>query len=227
MRVVTWNIRARGPARTAGIAARLDDLDADIAVVGAVPANGVGAKLRGFLADAGFEHQLAGEPPPRGTGLLVASRCRITAGEVDGPPVPASWLDVVGLPFRLGAVYAPGDEGDPATAGARARTLAWLVDAVAGWRDRPALLCGDLGGDASGSSGPRGGHLDGLLEDGWRDLFREATGERRSSPRPAARGRRHPDHALASPAFGTPRSVAYGEAGGLTDHRPLVVDVAC
>lgn len=218
MRVVAWNIRAGGAARTGGVVGRLDALGADVAVVGAVPPNGAGAKLRGYLAAVGLEHQVAVEPPPRGSGLLVAAREPIRQGELDGAPVPASWLHVEGLPFQLGAVYAPGPDGDPASAGARARTLGWLAEAVADWRDQPALLCGGFHDDP----------FEGLLRDGWRDLFREAHGDATDwswwSP---GGGPSRPDQALGSPALGALEAIAYGDAEGLSEHRPLLVDVAC
>ncbi|MPY92796.1 MAG: hypothetical protein GEV08_06920 [Acidimicrobiia bacterium] len=229
MRVVAWNIKAGGTGRTAGVVERLEALRAEVAVVGAVPPNGGGAKLRGYLEAAGFEHQVAVEPPPRGTTLLVASREPISAGSLDGAPVPASWLHVEGLPFELGAVYGPGQDGDPAASGARARWLDWLGEAVAEWRERPALLCGDFHTGRSGVDVEGvGGQFQDLLDEGWRDLFRERHGEAREwswwSP-DGSSGRL--DHALGSPALEAPVAVSYAGAAGLTEHRPLVVDVAC
>lgn len=226
---MAWNIRAGGTGRTAGIVERLEALGADVAVVGDVPPNGAGAKLRGYLLAAGFEHQVAVEAPPRAAGMLVAARAPIAAGEVGGAPVPATWLHVDGLPFELGAVYVPRPDGDLAGADARERSLAWLSQAVAGWRDRPALLCGDLHTDPPGSDGEAaGGQLADLLEDGWRDLARDGqgdVGERTWAGRdgaPAASG-----HALGSPKLSETVAVGHAGAAGLTQHRPLVVDVAC
>ena len=227
MRVVAWNIRAGG-ARSAGIVDRLSSLGADVAVVAGVRGDGEAAKLRGFLDAAGYEHQVSTEPPPRGAGLLVASRRPVRTGDVDGAPIPASWLHVEGLPFELGAVYGPIPD-DPTAVGASPRWWAWLTETLSTWRDRPALVCGDLrGASPEGDVGqhPGAGPVAGLLAGGWWDVVQggraaPSGGRCRTG---AAQGR---DHAFATPSLRTAVAVSRASAGGLSEHNPVLLDVAC
>lgn len=232
MRVVAWNVGGGG--RLNGIAERLEALRPDIVVICDYRASEAGAKLRGFLATIGLDFQVASETVPRSSGLLAASRTPIDHGAVDSPPVPASWLHVAGLPFELGAVHGPASGADPTTRSAQDRWWAWLGDAVAAWRHRPALLCGSFNAgrhwvDEPGCNFAAARQFERLLDTGWRDLYREQHGERRAWSSWTTEGTpRRADHALASPALAAPvQEVHYAPDGGLTEGRPLVVDVAC
>ncbi len=221
MRVVAWNIRAGGAPRSAGIVERLVALRAEVAVVSGVRSEGDAAKLRGHLDEAGYGHQVAVDPPSRGTGLLVASTGPVTVGLVEGSPVPASWLHVEGLPFELGAVHGPIGQGDPASVGARRAWWDWLAGAVADWRDRPALLCGSFPEAFPG--GAPGVAAGGERLDGWHDLSRVVRGPW-SAEGPSSRG----DRAFASPTLGGRVRVTSADGAGLAEHRPFVLDLdAC
>ncbi len=245
MRVVAWNIRAGGGARSAGVADQLARWRADVVLLSEFRATEPSRSLARVLAERGLRHQLttAGDDAPAANGLLLASRWPLRAAPGGAVPTDRRWLLArVGAPapFHLGGMHVP-------TQGSGGKYV--FHDAVLrvarDWSRGPALLIGDTNSGMPGIDeevpvfGPREARfLDALESCGFRDAFRHAHGRRRAYTWYSPNGRNgfRLDQAFLEPAllsrlvgvryvWGRPRGGATTREA-LSDHAALIVDLA-
>jgi exonuclease III len=225
-----------------GIAAALQDLGAEVAVLSEHRPNGRG-RLERHLDDAGFIHQIGGrDPNPKGhTGLLIASRVPVEDGELEFRSVTDSHrfrhLRVKG--WDIACCFIPGTQR-----GGHRKEDYWrfvLAELDPALRDRPSLLIGDLNTgvhyrDELGATFSYHQDFRELEERGWRDAWTERQPRGRPpgswwSPRYNNPFRL--DHALLSPAAPRSRTAEYPTeladgtrlcgTGTLSDHAPVVI----
>ena len=145
MRIVSWNIRAGGGRRAAGIADQIARWAPDIVALSEFRATPPSVELAGALVRQGLLHQLstASARQPHVNSLLIASRWPLArVRHAAAPGIDSSrWLLArVGSPcaVTLGAMHVPNR--------VTGRKFPFL-DAVLGvahtWRRGPALLVGD------------------------------------------------------------------------------------
>jgi exonuclease III len=248
VRLVTWNLQHGGGRRGPSIAQAVGSLAADVVVLTEYR-EASGEPLRRALEAAGLRFQLSPAPiASRVNSLLVASRTPLHEGDV-ARPVGASerWLHVHVRDHNVevGALYIPDARRG---SDAKQRYWAWLLEAAQGLLVRPAVLIGDANTgagaeDAEGAPFACSEAFLRLLEQGWRDAFRELHG---GTPAfswwsSAGNGFRL-DHAFLSPSLGRRLvSVEYPQRHGsgtythrigtqvfpygLSDHTPLVVEL--
>ena len=157
MRVVSWNIRAGGGQRVAGIADQIARWAPDVVALSEFRATPPSTELARALAQRGLSHQLctASAGLPRVNALLVASRWPLTRVRSRGAPIAEAgrWLlaHVAGpCAITLGAMHVPNR-----VTGRKFPFLDAVLGVAHGWRRGPALLVGDtrLGPDADDVSG--------------------------------------------------------------------------
>ena len=181
MRIVSWNIRAGGGRRVAGIAGQIARWAPDVVALSEFRATPPSAELARALAGRGFLHQLstASARQPNVNSLLIASCWPLARVRLRGAPVAdrGRWLLArVASPFpvTLGAMHVPNR--------VTGRKLSFL-DAVLGlahtWRRGPALLVGDtnsglidLDEEVPAFDVEEDGWIRGLEAAGWADGFR-------------------------------------------------------
>jgi len=189
MRIVSWNIRAGGGRRVAGIAGQIARWAPDVVALSEFRATPPSTELARALAGYGLAHQLSSASPklPRANSLLIASRwplrrIRLRAGFAHDS---GRWLlaGVAGpCVVTLGAMHVPNR--------VTGRKLPFL-DSVLGvantWRRGPALLVGDtnsglieLDEEAPAFDVEEDGWIRGLEAAGWADAFRHLRGEERA-----------------------------------------------
>ena len=180
MRIVSWNIRAGGGSRVAGIAQQLERWTADIVCLCEFRGTAASLSLAAALVDLGYVHQqtTAAAAPLAANGLLVASRRPLEVLTLHRAPLePKRWLSVrVGglQPFVLALMHAPNM--------VTGRKLDYLeaVELLAhGWRRGPAVFLGDTncGWPGIDEERPVFGAvtqrwLDSMVARGWVDAFR-------------------------------------------------------
>ena len=189
MRIVSWNIRAGGGTRVAGIAGQIARWAPDVVALSEFRATPPSVELARALAGQGLLHQLstASSRLPHVNSLLVASRwplrrIRLRAGFA---PDSGRWL-LAGVDgpcaITLGAMHVPNR--------VTGRKLPFL-DAVLGvandWRRGAALLVGDtnsglidLDEQSPAFDVEEDGWIRGLEAAGWADAFRHLRGEERA-----------------------------------------------
>ena len=250
MRIVSWNIRAGGGRRVAGIAGQIARWAPDVVALSEFRATPPSAELARALAGYGLAHQLssASAKLPRANSLLIASRwplrrIRLGAGFA---PDSGRWLlaGVAGpCAVTLGAMHVPNR--------VTGRKLPFL-DAVLGvahsWRRGQALLIGDtnsglidLDEEVPAFDIEEDGWIRGLEAAGWADAFRHLRGEERGYTWYSPNGRNgfRIDQAFVNSAL-RPRlrdaRHEWGRAPGgrgrcarrdaLSDHAALLIDLA-
>jgi len=241
MRILAWNIRGGGRE---GIADAVKAIAPDVAVLSDCrPSHHIG--LVALLRESGFEW-VVGTNRADVTGLLIASRTPLQPGPTSSRVLPAHWCHVW-LPDRhLSLVGIYGPLRGMAPVNPVQPFWAELAEAAEGLRGGAAILIGDLNTAAAPRDKttegalPAAKNLRRLLDDGWRDAFREANGDQMAYSYRDGRGEYRIDHALLSPSApttqraeyidaiaglslsGWPRSLA---APALSDHAALVIDV--
>jgi len=189
MRIVSWNIRAGGGRRAAGIADQIARWAPDIVALSEFRATPPSVELAGALVRQGLLHQLstASARQPHVNSLLIASRWPLArVRHAAAPGIDSSrWLLArVGSPcaVTLGAMHVPNR--------VTGRKFPFL-DAVLGvahtWRRGPALLVGDtnsglidLDEEVPAFIVEEDGWIRGLEAAGWADAFRLLGGSERT-----------------------------------------------
>jgi len=188
MRIVSWNIRAGGGRRTAGITGQIARWAPDVVALSEFRATPPSVELAGALAGQGLVHQLSTASPrrPHQNSLLIASRwplkrVRLRAGFA---PDSGRWLlaCVAGpCAITLGAMHVPNR-----VTGRKLPFLDAVLGVVNTWRRGPALLVGDtnsglidLDEEMPVFDIGEDGWIRGLEAAGWADAFRWLRGEER------------------------------------------------
>ncbi|MDO8474578.1 MAG: endonuclease/exonuclease/phosphatase family protein [Candidatus Rokubacteria bacterium] len=189
MRIVSWNIRAGGGRRVAGIAGQIARWAPDVVALSEFRATPPSVELAGALAGHGLLHQLstASAALPRANSLLIASRWPLARVSLATAPAAESgrWLlaRIAGpCALTLGVMHVPNR--------VTGRKFPFL-DAVLGvahtWRRGPALLVGDtnsglidLDEEVPAFIVEEDGWVRGLEAAGWADAFRLLRGGERA-----------------------------------------------
>ncbi len=248
MRIVSWNIRAGGGKRIAGILAQLLDWQAD--VIGLSEFRGTAASqwLAVELANAGYASQLSSVNPdlPAKNALLLASRVPIHS--IKAPHMPRNrerWLlaQIKSRPnLTLGLMHVP----NYTTPTLKYPFLNALLKMIGAWKLGPALLlgdsnCGKRDLDEENPLGPRFHRehdwIVGMEQRDFVDVFRHLHGERREYTWYSHRNNGFRlDHAFCSPQL-EPALKALQHCWGydpqqpgrrdvLSDHAAIVIDLA-
>jgi exonuclease III len=189
MRVVSWNIRAGGGRRIAGIADQIQRWAPDIVALFEFRATPPSAELARALAGQGLLHQLstASARQPHVNSLLVASRWPLARARHAAAPGGDSgrWLLArVASPsaLTLGAMHVPNR-----VTGRKLPFLDSVLGLAHSWRRGPALLVGDtnsglidLDEESPAFDVEEDGWIRGLEAAGWADGFRLLRGEERA-----------------------------------------------
>ncbi len=190
MRIVSWNIRAGGGKRAAGILAQLLEWRPD--VIGLSEFRGTDASqwLAVELANAGYSSQSMTVNPklPAKNALLLASRKPMQVTEVPGMPRNRErWLlvEVATRPtLTLGLMHVP----NYTTPGLKYPFLNSVLKMIENWKQGPAMLMGDTNCgkrdlDEENPLGPRFHRehdwIVGMEQRGWTDAFRHLHGAER------------------------------------------------
>jgi exonuclease III len=188
MRIVSWNIRAGGGRRVAGIADQIARWAPDVVALAEFRATPPSAELAGALAGHGLGHQLstASARLPHVNSLLIASRWPLAQVRHAAAPGADSgrWLLArVASPcaVTLGAMHVPNR-----VTGRKLPFLDAMLGVAHTWRRGPALLVGDtnsglidLDEESPAFDVEEDGWIRGLEAAGWSDAFRHLRGEER------------------------------------------------
>lgn len=246
-RIVSWNIRAGGGKRVAGILAQL--LKWQPQIIGLSEFRGTPAShwLAAELAEAGFLFQISSVNPysPAKNALLLASRFAlrsVTAPRV--PKNPERWLlaDVKTMPsVTVGLMHVP----NYTTPTLKYPYLASVLRLIDAWNAGPGLImgdtnCGKRGIDEEKRSPPNFQRehdwMVGMEQRGWVDAYRHKHGDKREYTWYSHRDNGFRlDHAFCSPhlapAIKAVRHV-WGNDGkqkqrrdALSDHAAIIVDI--
>lgn len=186
------------------------------------------------LTALGYPYILNSQPPPRTSGILVASKGALV--QMEAPRVwssPHRWMEVSpeGSDLRILAVHVPGASDLPGKMEFWQTLLEYGKEAVER-KDRRVII-GDLSTglerDSEGTPFLGTEHLVTLLGMGWRDVWREYHQlSREYSWRSSAGKGMRTDHALVSPQVHHPLWARYSHQereGGLSDHSILILDI--
>jgi exodeoxyribonuclease-3 len=230
MRVLAWNIRQGGGSRLARIAQAIALHDVDILVLSEYRGGDAAIRLRLALADIGYRHASATEPPPGRNGVLIAARERFRdRGVVDAAlPEPYKIVDTT-FPFgRLTGVYMPN---------LRAKVPYWdtLIAALPARARTSALVVGDFNTcrpylDEAGAFDATAHYMDRIEAIGFRDLWRHRFPETREYSWYSHRNNGFRiDHAFFTARLARRAGdIRYSHAerlAGLSDHSPLILDL--
>jgi exonuclease III len=234
-RLLSWNIRHGGGARTESIARAIAAHAPDVAVLiefRTIP----GRELRRLLKAAGYRHAVEAPLEPRQNGVAIVSRSPLVASTRAGPgAVPSHrWLevDVPRHKLAVAAFYGPLEDvpyGD------------WWTSVRGVMADRvktPFVLAGDFNTGMSVVDAPRdpfycADHFQALQDMGMSDVWRRANPEIREYSWYSRRAGRdlngfRLDHILASPPLtGCLRGSRYSHAereDSTSDHSILLAD---
>ena len=229
-RLISWNIRQGGGARTEEIAEAISAHAPDVAVLAEFRHNRFGARLHERLSAMGLVHLRSGRAAAPANTVSVASRFPLTPlprtgrlGEWSHRVVATRCGD-----FRLVGLYLPNLK-------AKLPLLEYMAALPRAYLDEPSLLVGDLNSGKQGIDGPdtfvyfEGAYLERLESQGWTDGFRHFHGlERDFTWYSHRRNGYRLDYALSSPPMtrrlrGVRHSHAEREAG-LSDHSIVIVD---
>lgn len=188
MRIVSWNIRAGGGSRVAGITRQLQAWAPDVVALCEFRATPPSVELSRALATAGLAHQCTTADPARPgvNRLLVAARWPLRRLRVRAEPADRGrWLLVsVGAPrsLILGAMHVPNR-----ATGRKDVFYASVLAMLRRWRRGPALLVGDTNSglpdidEEAPAFGPKeAAWLGALGQLGWLDAFRLLRGRTRA-----------------------------------------------
>jgi exonuclease III len=184
VRVIFWNIRAGGGARTAAIARRIRAWAADAVALAEFRGTPPSGELARVLAALGLPHQwtTADAARPGVNGLLLAARWPLRRLRLAGAPAePGRWLlarVMAPEPITLGVMHVPNRAGG--------RKYPYLDAVLATARRRwatPAVLLGDTNSGRIGLDEEvpvfnrvEDGFMRDLEEAGWTDAFRDLRG---------------------------------------------------
>ena len=187
MRIISWNIRAGGGRRIAGIAAQLQRWRPDVVALQEFRGTAPSRELARRLADLGLSHQCATATLAQAAAnaLLLASRYPLQTLRAAAMPVePQRWLlakIVCASPFSIGVMHVPN-----AVSRRKAPFHQAVLRLAQRWRRGPALFIGDTNTGISGLDDvthvftPREeAWLRNLQAAGWRDAFRHRHGDTR------------------------------------------------
>lgn len=189
VRVVSWNIRAGGGTRVAGIAGQIARWAPDVVSLSEFRGTPPSAELARILAGQGLLHQLstASTKQPHVNRLLVASRWPLARLRHAAAPGAGSgrWLLArVASPsaVTLGAMHVPNR-----VTGLKLPFLDAVLGVAHNWRRGPALLIGDtnsglidLDEESPAFDVEEDGWIRGLDALGWADGFRFLRGAERA-----------------------------------------------
>jgi exonuclease III len=210
MRLMIWNIW--GGSRR-GVVKAVKALEPDVAVLidcRSTHADGLAAEA----ATIGYAHHLDNSPDY--TGILMLSRWRLAAGEIQKSPIQHRWLHAVipDLDLEIAALYGPLPKAIGSEPSMR-EFWDWIVPTCDRLIDRRAVVSGDFNTGVSHVDGPSdyrfssATQLRELGTRGWRDAYRELYPDGRDvSWWHGERGFRI-DHCLLSKAMPKPISVSY------------------
>ena len=237
MKLVTWNInhRAQQARIPASMARAIGSLEPDVVVLTEYVPGPTRQAFRAELAASGLEHQCLS---PRASGqnhVLIASRVSLERGIIRAPgitpAVPSNALHVL-LPDV--GVEILGLRVPDFSRNHRARRQCWdWILATAGMvKDWPFVMLGDFNRDPSDPGNEWGSRINQLAAEGWQ-LAAPPSGA--SYWGPGGRVARL-DHALVSVHFAVrgaqyvvergPYLFAGTGQGALSDHAPLLIDIA-
>ncbi len=230
MRILTWNIRAGGGKRLAGIAEALVRYNADVLVLTEYRSGEAGVRLRAALRDLGYSGLSSIEPPGIRNGVLIAARSRLARAAYVAPHLPEPWrmLTVRYEGIRLFGIYMPN---------LRAKIPYWeaLIGVAGPHAKRHALAIGDFNTcrpfvDEPGATDVTAPFMDKILAAGFHDVWRDRFPGGREFSWYSHRGNGFRiDHAFASSRLaGRVAEIQYAHAerlAGWSDHAPLIVDV--
>ncbi len=234
MRIMEWNLQYGGAQeRLPGILEAVRRHAPDLLVLLEFrPERVIEVSLS--LTALGYPYILNSQPPPRTSGILVASKGALVQMEV--PRVrssPHRWMEVSpeGSDLRILAVHVPGASDLPGKMEFWQTLLEYGKEAVER-KDRRVII-GDLSTglerDSEGTPFLGTEHLVTLLGMGWRDVWREYHQlSREYSWRSSAGKGMRTDHALVSPQVHHPLWARYSHQereGGLSDHSILILDI--
>lgn len=238
-RIVAWNVCQGGGKRIARLAQALDFLGPSVVVLTEVKTNRL-EEWRSSLAQIGLRHQVDGSAAVSSAdpyAALLASRTPVEPQPWSDPcPSPNRAVRVKTAGLSVAGIHAP-DQWKPAEPFYR-----WLLEAAAPSLATDALMVGDFNADSSGAGIPFARFFAPMIDGGWTHALRHHDpGADHSSWWSPLRG--FPiDHCLLSPSL-APRLVQATilptidgqatagpesriSAGGLSDHRPLLVDLS-
>ena len=186
------------------------------------------------LTALGYPYILNSQPPPRTSGILVASKGALV--QMEAPRVrssPHRWMEVSpeGSDLRILAVHVPGASDLPGKMEFWQTLLEYGKEAVER-KDRRVII-GDLSTglerDSEGTPFLGTEHLAALLGMGWRDVWREYHQVAREYSWYSSSGKgMRTDHALASPHIHHPLWAKYSHQereSGISDHSILILDI--
>jgi len=109
MRVLTWNIRHGGGARSAALAERIVQKSPDVAVLTEFRNNASGKILKSSLVDAGLSWLAFPDVPPKCNTVLIASRERFIRSAIPGLGAESyRGISACFPTFNLFGFYFPG-----------------------------------------------------------------------------------------------------------------------
>ncbi|HOE52529.1 MAG TPA: hypothetical protein PKO24_02720 [Methanomassiliicoccales archaeon] len=234
MRIMEWNLQYGGAQeRLPGILEAVRRHAPDLLVLLEFrPERVIEVSLS--LTALGYPYILNSQPPPRTSGILVASKGALV--QMEAPRVwssPHRWMEVSpeGSDLRILAVHVPGASDLPGKMEFWQTLLEYGKEAVER-KDRRVII-GDLSTglerDSEGTPFLGTEHLVTLLGMGWRDVWREYHQlSREYSWRSSAGKGMRTDHALVSPQVHHPLWARYSHQereGGLSDHSILILDI--
>lgn len=144
MRVVSWNIRAGGGKRIAGIFEQLLSWRPDVIALSEFRGTPASQKLAANLAESGWFHQLqaVSEKKKATNALLTASKYPLEPIEIRcAPNQPHRWLLAkvrCSTPFLMGNMHIPNS-----TTGFKYPYLRAVLRVMENWTFGPALFLGD------------------------------------------------------------------------------------
>ena len=189
MRIVSWNIRAGGGRRVAGIAGQIARWAPDVVALSEFRATPPSSELARALAGQGLLHQLstASAKLPHVNSLMIASRwplARVRLASTPGADSGRWLLARVASPgaVTLGAMHVPNR-----LTGRKFPFLDAVLGVAQTWRRGPALLVGDtnsglidLDEEVRAFNVEEDGWIRGLEAAGWADGFRLLKGGARA-----------------------------------------------
>ena len=229
IRVITWNIRHGGGARTTRVFGVLRSLVPDFVVLTEFRSNKNGTEMQRLLREEGLGSQCHPDCSSRKNSVLVAARGECTF-ETFSPELGVHahrcvsarthGLHIVGVYFALNREKRP--------------LFDFLLSRSRSLLEEPAMIVGDFNTgvhriDETGTTFSEANRFDDLARAGWVDVWRRLNAPKREYSWSSNKGNGFRiDHALCSPRLaGSVVSARYEHAyrdQGISDHSPLVVE---
>lgn len=244
MRIVSWNIRAGGGKRAAGIVAQLLAWQADVIVLSEFRATDASCWIARELHNAGFTFQRSTANPKQPTinALLVASHYPLRRINLkNAPSNERRWLHVnVSATTHLAimAMHIPNR-----SSGLKYPFMDSVIDVVRPWRGPAAVLLGDTNSGCIGldEESPAFNRIEDqwiktLDRLQWKDAFRLLHGQARQFSWYSPNGRNgfRLDQAFLHPSLhANLQAISYIWGGqpnkrkdSLSDHAAIIVDIS-